>query len=485
MPEIKEKPKTGRAKSRHSGTGLPKQAGRLMKEKFTRELEQRREPEEGSSTYAVDQVEQAGHWAAGEVSRASTPSRRREADAKTRGEADGRYSTPPGPQEGDPSARARRPRGSSPHAGGDPNDRPARYQVSNDPSAPAVPFKDRAHTVPEAVPIRERPRMAVKERERSCFRQAEGQIASSQTSKQPVQPGAISEPGQASRPPQAISPSAVGRPSSAQAARRAAKGPSVRRELPLGMDIPPRPDRQARSGRHPLPRPKTGTAGIKKRAAFPTGGKAPPGPKLQRGTAVKSIAIPPAPAAKQLAQRRTLQQAAARTGQAARRTAELGRKLAAAVVRAVASMAGALVGLVGGGVLLVVLVAVILIAAIASSPFGILFTEEPSGPDTVSVSQAVSAVNIDYNARLEELQEGAYDEIIVHGQGPDWAEVLAVFAVKTAGTDDGIDVATLDQDRVERLKAVFWDMTSITQEVETVEHPGVRRDGRNASCISP
>lgn len=33
-----------------------------MKEKFTRELEQRREPEEGSSTYAVDQVEQAGRW---------------------------------------------------------------------------------------------------------------------------------------------------------------------------------------------------------------------------------------------------------------------------------------------------------------------------------------------------------------------------------------------------------------------------------------
>ena len=120
MPEIKEKPKTGRAKSRHSSTGLPKQAGRLMKEKFTRELEQRREPEEGSSTYAVDQVEQAGHWAAGEVSRASTPSRQRSADAETKGEADGRYSTPPGPQEGDPSARARRPRGSTPHVGGDP-----------------------------------------------------------------------------------------------------------------------------------------------------------------------------------------------------------------------------------------------------------------------------------------------------------------------------------------------------------------------------
>ena len=194
MPEIKEKPKTGRAKSRHSGY-RPAQTGRPVDEgKIYTGIGAAPEPEEGSSTYAVDQVEQAGRWAAGEVSRASTPSRRREADVETRGEADGRYSTPSGPQEGDPSARARRPQGSSPHAGGDPKgaDRPARYQAPNDPSAPAVPFKDRAHTVPEAVPIRERPRMAVKERERSCFRQAEGQIASSQTSKQPVQPGAIS-----------------------------------------------------------------------------------------------------------------------------------------------------------------------------------------------------------------------------------------------------------------------------------------------------
>ena len=66
----------------------------------------------------------------------------------------------------------------------------------------------------------------------------------------------------------------------------------------------------------------------------------------------------------------------------------------------------------------------------------------------------------------------AYDDIVSHGQGPDWAEVLAVFAVHTAGSDGGVDVVTLDQDRVDRLKAVFWDMTEITSKVETIDHPG-------------
>ena len=67
------------------------------------------------------------------------------------------------------------------------------------------------------------------------------------------------------------------------------------------------------------------------------------------------------------------------------------------------------------------------------------------------------------------MQAGNYDNIQIHGQPPDWREVLAVFACKTASAEDGVDVATLDPDRVERLRQVFWDMTAITTEEETVE----------------
>ncbi len=76
-----------------------------------------------------------------------------------------------------------------------------------------------------------------------------------------------------------------------------------------------------------------------------------------------------------------------------------------------------------------------------------------------------------YNSRLELLQAGDYDTITLDGQAPDWPEVLAVFAVKTAGADvGGLDVATLDADRVNRLTAVFWDMTAVTVTEETIEH---------------
>lgn len=77
-----------------------------------------------------------------------------------------------------------------------------------------------------------------------------------------------------------------------------------------------------------------------------------------------------------------------------------------------------------------------------------------------------------YSAKLEELQTEDYDSIDVQGQAPDLTEVLAVFAVKLAGADiGGLDVATLDPDRVSKLTAVFGDMTAITTEVETIDHP--------------
>lgn len=94
------------------------------------------------------------------------------------------------------------------------------------------------------------------------------------------------------------------------------------------------------------------------------------------------------------------------------------------------------------------------------------------------MAQAVAAVNMAYNARLEELQAGGYYNIVVHGQGSDWPDVLTVFAVKTADTDaEGMEVTALDAARVEKLTTVFGNITEINTEVETNDHPGNVEDG--------
>lgn len=124
--------------------------------------------------------------------------------------------------------------------------------------------------------------------------------------------------------------------------------------------------------------------------------------------------------------------------------------------------------------MLVLFLTVILVAAIVASPFGILFSNESREAGVVPISAAVAQVNYDFNERLETLQTADdYDSISVTGQPADWVEVLAVFSVKVAGADvDAADVATMDADRIARLKAVFRDMTTITHRIEVIHHPG-------------
>lgn len=200
-----------------------------------------------------------------------------------------------------------------------------------------------------------------------------------------------------------------------------------------------------------------------------------PAPKVKR-TFFKTTAKPMS-AAQKTASQQQIHQTAAQAKKTAKTAVELFKRAAGMLRRAAAALISALAGFVGGTVVLVALVVIIIIAAVASSPFGLYFAAERNAPDTMSVAEAVAQVNIAYNAKLEELQAGDYDSIDIQGQAPDWPEVLAVFAAKTAGTDDGVDVATLDADRVARLTAVFWDMTEITSWVETIDHPGSGDDG--------
>ena len=195
-----------------------------------------------------------------------------------------------------------------------------------------------------------------------------------------------------------------------------------------------------------------------------------PAPKVKR-TSFKTAAKPIS-AAQKTASQQQIHQTAAQAKKTAKTAVELFKRAAGMLRRAAAALISALAGLVGGSVVLVALVVIIIIAAVASSPFGLYFAAERNAPNTVSVAEAVAQVNIAYNTKLEELQTGDYDSIDIQGQAPDWPNVLAVFAAKTAGTDDGVDVATLDADRVARLTAVFWDMTKITSWVETINHPG-------------
>ena len=179
-------------------------------------------------------------------------------------------------------------------------------------------------------------------------------------------------------------------------------------------------------------------------------------------------------AAQRKAQRKMLQESAQSGGRASKKLGSVAVQAVKEIGKGVASAVSSILSAGGGAVVLVLFLTVILVAAIVASPFGILFSNESRETGVVPISAAVAQVNYEYNERLEELQTAdSYDSISVTGQSVDWVEVLAVFAVKVAGADaDAADVATMDADRIARLKAVFWDMTAITHRIEVIHHPG-------------
>ena len=258
------------------------------------------------------------------------------------------------------------------------------------------------------------------------------------------------------------------------------------------VPTPPRPER------HPAPRHIAGSTPAspgnqsinpikeRPRRSFapkekPTGGSFIPKTRQSGAAAYKSTAKAASAAKKKTtarplelakrrvqrnAQRKLLRQSTAK----AKTALDLSRKAAVMMAKAVSSLISAIAGLLGGAFLIPIICLIVLVAAIIASPFGILFANEPT-PGAMPLNVAVGQLNMELANTLETMQTGDYDSIDIQGQGPDWREVIAVFAARTAGADDGIDVAALTPDRVDRLKAVFWDMCAISSEVETISHP--------------
>ncbi len=163
------------------------------------------------------------------------------------------------------------------------------------------------------------------------------------------------------------------------------------------------------------------------------------------------------------------------TKHAAKTAAAFVKKASAAAAKTAASLIHAAAGLAGGAAVFVAVCVVVLAAAIAASPFGIFFSGEPQ-PGAVTPQEAIRQINQEYRDKLEERKHGGYDRIEQTGAPPPWRDILSIFACKTAGANDGVDVTAFNPDRVARLRMVFWDMTQIETWVETTTHPAPDED---------
>lgn len=221
-------------------------------------------------------------------------------------------------------------------------------------------------------------------------------------------------------------------------------------------------------------------------SAPPKKAEKPPREQVFTGRQAQSVRQQAAKAQAQVAaktkekmQQQFVQETAQKTAQTAKRTAKGFAWLKNVVIRTGQAAARAAVGLLGGAGALIALILVIGgAAAVIGTPFGVFWSGNDS--DAQSVPQAVALINGEFAAEIGRIQtENPTDSVVIHREpdgGSDltirnWTDIIAVFAVKTAGADaDATDVVTIDEERIDLIRQVFRDMNTISYYVQTIEH---------------
>lgn len=171
-------------------------------------------------------------------------------------------------------------------------------------------------------------------------------------------------------------------------------------------------------------------------------------------------------------------QMAIRAKQAAKDAYKVGKGLFLAIkvmVRAVKSLVSLIIA--GGWVSVVIIILIVVVAYIVSSPWGMFFDD---GDDTtMSVSECIVQIEADYNNRITGIirDAGEVKEIIYEGDSDtgmvrpiNWVDVLGIFSVKvTADEDNPMDVMIMDDIKFQMLEDIFWNMNSISYEIEETE----------------
>ncbi len=161
------------------------------------------------------------------------------------------------------------------------------------------------------------------------------------------------------------------------------------------------------------------------------------------------------------------------------RPTSAGERISRAVQRtAVAFVKGILAALGGLSGIIVIFVIVGAVLALVSTAFGVFFSPFDDTEGTRQIAEIVAETNGDFYAEVSEIETNvAHDEVQYHvvPDGGDtlfitnWTEVVAIFAAKLSGDpSNALDVITMDEERAELLKEVFWDMNELSYETETI-----------------
>ncbi len=157
-------------------------------------------------------------------------------------------------------------------------------------------------------------------------------------------------------------------------------------------------------------------------------------------------------------------QAAKAAAKAAAAAVKAATKATMAAVKAIIVAVKALIAAIAaGGWVAVVIILIICLVALLISYFGVFFSGEDTGTG-MTMQTAVTEINTEYQAKIEEVKNSnPYYVVEITGLNPVWKDVMAIYAAKISfDPDNPQEAASMDENKKELLKTVFWDMHKIS-----------------------
>ena len=190
---------------------------------------------------------------------------------------------------------------------------------------------------------------------------------------------------------------------------------------------------------------------------------------------IKTSTAPPKQAATVIRKGRALRDTAIKAAKAAK---EAGKKVLRAIAAAAEKLAAAIGA--GGAAAVSIVVVILLVGMLFASPLGILFAGEDTGTE-IKIPDAVAMLNGEFTDEIYRImEENPYDELNMQegmeaAMLQNWRNVLAVYAVKVSTDEEhGLDVMTMDEEKLQLLREIFFDANKFEYELTTRTIDGER-----------
>ncbi len=121
----------------------------------------------------------------------------------------------------------------------------------------------------------------------------------------------------------------------------------------------------------------------------------------------------------------------------------------------------------GGSLATIAIVIICLVGLLVTSIFGIFFSSEKTSKNGITMKDVVMECNQEFSNKLDSIQaSNPHDEYVLDGNMASWKDILLIYSIKQSNGKNEQEVITIDNNKKQIVKNIFWDMNEITSEVK-------------------